>query len=115
MKNERGDVVGVHEKYKDSVDYMRYKDARVYRYNPLIPSYEVCADREDFLKSVSIRINKGKEYRSALGDGMFKNKSENRTEVTSEVPLPDLDDDVGCKEFIAKVWDFSKELGDLLK
>ena len=113
LRNEKGEVIGVHGNYNYRVDFMRYKDVCVYRYNG---NNEDPQDRRDFLQNIAIRINKGKEFRGAIGEGIFKDDiTDNRVEVTSAITLPDMNDDVACEEFIGKVWNFARELGDLLK
>ena len=110
QKDEQGNVVGVQQGYVQRIRYMRHKDVRVFKYNGKKDDH----GGSDFLETLSIRINHGKEYTRPSRDGIFQGITEDRTEVTIAINEVELDDPEECDKFVRNIWKFSREFGDKL-
>ena len=83
---------------------------RVFKYNGKKDDH----GGSDFLETLSIRINHGKEYTRPSRDGIFQGITEDRTEVTVAINEIELDDPEECDKFVRNIWKFSREFGDKL-
>lgn len=106
-KNQNGEVDGIDfEAYKSRINYMRYKDMTSYKFNG-----NPAKDDEGgkFLNRMTIKVNRGKEYRWPNQKGIFHAITDQSEVIAETTDLPDLRNDEECAEFMRQIYQFSKE------
>ena len=66
---------------------------------------------DQFLHSLRIRTNSGREYTSRRGWATFDKQGVSRSEITVVLKLPDLRDADKMRDFLRRTWVFARELG----
>ena len=102
-------VIGINADYINRVRFLRHKNLTVYEHNGNPHEHN------KFLCGLKIRVNRGKEFTRPSREGIFTSVDANRIEVTILPTMPDLHNQAEFREFLEKVWNFSRELGFVMK